>query len=228
MPARTCRGEAVATDASSDEQLVVRAVDGELDAFTTLMRRHNPRLYRMLRGVVRDDAEAEDACQEAWLRAYQNLGGLHDRSMFSSWLCRIALRCALARVQYSRALVSLDEVDRREPDHDDSGPEREFDNQRLAATIERAIDELPPSYRTIVVLRDVELMSTLEIAELLGVSMINVRVRLHRARASLRRRLVGELGNALAEVFHCDGERSLRLTGAVLAHVRAPALKAAG
>ena len=107
----------------------------------------------------------------------------------------------------------------------------ESQNQVDLLSIERCLrllEELDPAYVTLVECRFYAGMENAEIAELLGVSMINVRVRLHRARASLRRRLVGELGNALAEVFHCDGERSLRLTGAVLAHVRAPALKAAG
>lgn len=180
---RAC-GEAVA---GSDAELVARVGSGDAEAFALLMRRHARRLFRCVRLVVRDDAEAEDACQEAWLRAYRHLGDLQDPTMFGRWLVRIAMRRALARSQDARAVVSLDELDHA-PANDD-GLESRCDDRRLARRVAGAIDELLPSYRDVLVMRDVESMTTPEVAALLGVTQQNVRVRLHRARASLRRRL---------------------------------------
>ena len=174
--------------AGSDAELVARVGEGDAEAFTLLMRRHARRLFRCVRAVVRDDAEAEDACQEAWLRAYRHLADLQDGAMFGRWIARIAMRRALARTHDARAVVSLDELDHA-PANDD-GPESRCDDRRLARRVAGAIDELLPSYRDVLLLRDVESMTTPEVAALLGLTEQNVRVRLHRARASLRRRLL--------------------------------------
>ncbi|HWB75174.1 MAG TPA: sigma-70 family RNA polymerase sigma factor [Nannocystaceae bacterium] len=175
------------TLAGSDAELVTRIGAGDAEAFALLMRRHARRLFRCVRAVVRDDAEAEDACQEAWLRAYRHLRDLQDGAMFGRWLVRIAMRGALARSQETRGVVSLDELDQAPAN--DEGPESRCDDRRLARRVAGAIDQLLPSYRDVLVMRDVESMTTPEVAALLGVTQQNVRVRLHRARASLRRRL---------------------------------------
>lgn len=183
-PDRRSYGDALA---GNDAELAARVGDGDAEAFALLMRRHARRLFRCVRAMVRDDAEAEDVCQEAWLRAYRHLGDLQDGAMFGRWLVRIAMRRALARAQEARANVSLDELEQA-PANDD-GPESRCDDRRLARRIAGAIDELLPSYRDVLVMRDVESMTTPEVAAALGVTQQNVRVRLHRARASLRRRL---------------------------------------
>lgn len=169
-----------------------------------LMRRHNRRLFRVVRAIVKDDAEAEDACQEAWLRAYRHLADLHHRAAFSSWIDRIGMRYALERRQRARGIVSLEELEER-PAAGEVGLEGHFDGCQLARRIEHELDQLLPSYRAVVLLRGVEDMTTIETAEILGLTAQNVRVRLHRARACLRQRLahqpgrtavVGELGDA--------------------------------
>lgn len=209
------RLEAV-TDPPTDEQLVTRAVEGHVAAFTMLMRRYNCRLFRTVRGVLRDDAEAEDACQDAWLRAYVNLEQLERGAAFGAWLCSIGLRCALERVPHRRGFASLDELDRRALDRAEMEIEDQLETQRIALTAERAIDELMPSYRIVVLLRDVEHMTTAEVAAILGVSEENVRVRLHRARTRLREQLVEALGAEVEDVFRFDGERCDRTVGAVV------------
>jgi RNA polymerase sigma-70 factor, ECF subfamily len=209
----------VAADAPTDEQLVTRVVEGHVAAFTELMRRYNCRLFRTVRSVLRDDADAEDACQEAWLRAYLNLDGLQHGAAFPTWLCRIGLRCALERVPHRRGFASLDELDRRALDPNEAGPETYVETYRIALTAERAIDELMPSYRIVVLLRDVEHMTTAEVATILGVSEENVRVRLHRARTRLREQLVEALGAEVEDVFRFDGERCDRTVGAVVRRV---------
>jgi RNA polymerase sigma-70 factor (ECF subfamily) len=190
-----------------------------MPSFAELMRRCNRRLFRVVRGIVPSDAEAEDVCQDAWLRGYRYIARLDDGSKFSTWIVRIGRRCALARVG-SKSVVSLDALHLAATEVDDAQPEGRIDLQRLARRVERAIDNLAPSYRAVVLLRDVENMSTSEVAVVLQLSEQNVRVRLHRARARLRERIAHEYGESLAEVFRFDGERCARLAAAVLARVQ--------
>ena len=202
------------SDADTDETLVLRVLDDDVSAFAVLMRRYNRRLFRVVRAVVRDDAEAEDVCQEAWLRGYRHLEDLHDGAKFSTWLARIGWRFALARVEQLPGVVAFDEQELETVDDADGEAAELLDLQRLAGRLEDAIDRLPASYRAVVLLRDVEHMSTTEVAEVLDLTEENVRVRLHRARVSLRREL-----SEVEDVFRFDGERCVRLTRAVLARV---------
>jgi RNA polymerase sigma-70 factor (ECF subfamily) len=201
-------------DVDEDAALVERVLGGDVSAFAVLTRRYNRRLFRVVRAIVRDDAEAEDVCQEAWLRAYRHLDDLHSGSKFSTWLARIGYRFALARVEQHAGVVALDEHDVSFAETCEVDPEEQIDLHRVADRVERAIDELPPGYRAVILLRDVEHMSTNEVADVLELSEENVRVRLHRARANLRQQLV-DVGDA----FRFDGERCLRLTRAVLARI---------
>jgi RNA polymerase sigma-70 factor, ECF subfamily len=193
-------------ETSTDEELVLQLIEGHVPAFTWLMRRYNRRLFRVIRGVLREHAEAEDACQEAWFRAYTHLATLQRGASFGTWLCRIGLRCALERMPRARVRVSLDELDRLIIPPRADEPERWVEQRRLADEIEQAIDRLIPAQRTIVLLRDIEQLTTGEVAELLGLSEENVRVRLHRAHARLRE----DLGDAFA------GERCDRMVGVVV------------
>ncbi|HET6585581.1 MAG TPA: sigma-70 family RNA polymerase sigma factor [Nannocystaceae bacterium] len=213
------REPVVANDPTTDQQLVTRVVEGHVGAFTQLMRRYNCRLFRVVRAVLPDDAEAEDACQEAWMRAYAHLDRLQHAPAFSAWLCRIGLRCGLERMAHRRGFVSLDELDRLALAPDDEAIDDVVETQRLASAAERAIDELMPSHRVVVLLRDVEHMTTAEVAAILEVSEENVRVRLHRARARLRELLVATLGAEVRDVFRFDGERCDRMVGALVRRI---------
>jgi RNA polymerase sigma-70 factor (ECF subfamily) len=214
-----------ATD--TDEQLVTRVLEGDVPAFTFLMRRYNRRVFRIARSVLRDDAEAEDACQDAWECAFVNLERLHHRASFSRWLGRIALRCAFARTPGRSDLAALDDVDIPFLIGDDGEPERRLDERRLADSTAAAIDALSPSLRIVLVLRDVEQATTTETAAILGVSEANVRIRLHRARARLRELLAEAFGSDLDVVYGFDGERCDRLVGAVVRRVYSEARYAA-
>lgn len=200
----------------SDDEVVGRVLAGDVELFAVLMRRHNRRVFRAVRGIVKGDAEAEDVAQEAWIAAYRALSSFESRAAFSTWLTRIAIRRALTRVSRARPLRSLDELDHLAPEDEDPGPEWTAHRREMARVLEAAIDSLPPSYRVVIMLRDVEHMSTAEAAQALGVSEENLRVRLHRARGVLRERLVDELGLAAVEAFGFDGERCDRMVDAVL------------
>ncbi len=205
--------------AHDDADVVARVRSGEIDAFEVLMRAHNRRLFRIVRGLVADDAEAEDVCQEAWILAYTRLETLRDGQAFGKWLGRIGVRCALGRRKHVRDLDTLDRLDAMQATGEP--PERQMQRKQIAEVLEHAIDRLPPSLRTVILLRDVEQASTAETAEILGLTEQNVRVRLHRARAHLREDLTGELAVALEDVFRFERERCDRFVAAVMPKLRA-------
>src|SRR5690606_3461075 len=156
---------ATGCDDRPDAEIVAHVVQGNVAELAVLMRRYNRRLFRVVRAVVRDDAEAEDLCQEAWLRAYRSLAGLHNGSAFASWLAKIGLRCALERRALAQRIVSFDELDAHDDDTDAAELEDQLEHRDLARRVERALDELLPSHRAVVLLRDVEHMTTAEVAD---------------------------------------------------------------
>lgn len=200
-----------------DEEVIRRVIAGDLDCFSVLMRRYNRRVFRTVRGILRSDAEAEDAAQDAWLDAFRALESFEGRSSFGTWLTRIAIHRALARIRGRGHASAFEDLDRVEPAiDDDEGPESAAQRRELARALEIAIDSLPPSYRLVIMLRDVEHMSTAEAAEALGVAEENLRVRLHRSRAALRDRLIEEMGAAAIDAFRFDGGRCDRLVAVVM------------
>src|SRR5215467_14078914 len=182
-------------EAWSDEEVVSRVLAGESALYELLMRRHNQRLYRVARAILRDDAEAEDVMQDAYVRAYQNLGTFEGRAKFSTWLTRIAVHEALARCQKRSRFQSLDDSNSQYGDvmnaatSSDRSPEQKSYDQELSVVLEKAVLSLPDDYRMVFVLRDVEGMSTEETAQSLNLTQENVKVRLHRAHAKLRKEL---------------------------------------
>jgi RNA polymerase sigma-70 factor, ECF subfamily len=186
------------------------------------MRRHNQRLFRLARSVVRDDREAEDVVQEAYLRAFTHLDQFAGRARFATWLSRIALHEALARVRRGRRFAALPEEETLSdlPASPRSGPEDRAANRELAAALAAAVDALPESHRAVFVLREVEGLSTAETAEVLGLSQPNVKVRLHRARAALRADLERRLGGEIPRLWAFDGERCDRVVAGVVERLR--------
>jgi RNA polymerase sigma-70 factor (ECF subfamily) len=211
-----------------DGEVIARVLAGDVGLFEVLMRRYNQRLYRAARAIVRDEVEAEDVMQETYVRAYAALGQFEGRSQWSTWLVRIAVNEALARVRRRGRFVSREAVDVMEDqDMDDElrrgagrqGPEAVAAARELNVFVERAIDDLPDTYRAVFVLREVEEMSTAEVAGALDISEELVKVRLHRARAELRRLLDAQLGAATREVFDFHASRCDRIVAAVLARI---------
>jgi RNA polymerase sigma-70 factor (ECF subfamily) len=201
----------VLNNALSDEEVVARVLDGDLPSFEILMRRHNQRLYRIGRAILRNDAEAEDVMQDAYVRAYEHLSQFAGRAKFSTWLSRIAVNEALARKRRLRAHGELEpsnmtdehgyELKMEHISTSTPNPEQQAATSEMKGLLEAAIEDLPDDYRSVLVLRDVEEMDTNETATALDISEENVKVRLHRARALLRKKMFARVGAQRKEAF---------------------------
>jgi RNA polymerase sigma-70 factor, ECF subfamily len=212
--------------ALSDEEVVERVLAGDTAVFEILMRRYNQRLYRVARSVLRDDAEAEDVMQQAYVEAYAHLAQFAGRARFSTWLTRIAFHEALARWRRRRregdARFAADpEEEASMVTSTDPSPEHQALQGELRAQLESAIDALPPLYRSVFVLREVEGLSTAETAACLDVREDAVKTRLHRSRALLRDELYRRAGSAAASAFAFHLSRCDRIVAAVLARLPA-------
>jgi RNA polymerase sigma-70 factor (ECF subfamily) len=210
----------------TDEDIVRRVLTGEIEMFEILMRRYNRRLYRVARAIVRDDGEAEDVMQDAYVRAYANLGQFAGLAKFSTRLTRIAVNEALARVRMRKRLVyvppgddgngiSMNTYTSKTPD-----PEQNVIAKELASVLETAVDSLPEAYRSVFMLRQIEDMSTAETAECLDISEEAVKVRLFRAKALLREELYSRIGSASSDAFAFAGRRCDRIVAVVLDRIR--------
>ena len=214
-----------AVDDDSDTALRQRVVDGEQAAFALLMRRYNRRLYRVARSILRDDAEAEDALQDAYLQAYRALPGFRGDSSLATWLTRIVMNAALMRRRRSGRMAEVIELG-AEPvmaqhaaagDDDESGqPEQAAQRAQARGLIEAKIDGLPEVFRTVFILRAVEELSVDETGRLLGIPEATVRSRYFRARGMLREALARELDFALEDAFGFDGARCDRIVEGVM------------
>ncbi len=205
-----------------DEAIVRRVVAGETALFELLMRRNNPRVYRAIRSILRDEDEVEDAMQDAYVSAFRHLGSFEHGARFSTWLVRIALNEALGHLRRRRRLVPLDAATAEEPPMPpppEPTPEDEGARHELARLLEREIDALPELYRTAVVLRDVQGMSTAEAAEALGADEDAVKTRLHRARVMLRERLAARAVEGLSAAFPFHAPRCDRVVAGVMARI---------
>lgn len=206
----------------SDEEVVRRVRAGETALFEILMRRYNQRLYRVARAIVRDDGEAEDVMQQAYVDAYLHLDQFAERAKFSTWLTRIAVYEALSRARrrngVSERTEALSESDGETmtslksvaPD-----PEHQAFASELHRLLESAIAALPQAYRVVFVLREVEGLTTAETAECLELNEETVKTRLHRARASLREELAERVGTAAPEAFQFHLSRCDRVVAGV-------------
>ena len=203
-------------EAWTDEQVVERVLAGETALYEVIMRRYNQRLYRVVRAILRDDAETEDVMQDAYVRAYQHLIQFAGRASFSTWLTRIAVHEALARVRKQSRIQQLDDPDfDGEPamNHVDASPDPEqtTSEAELRQLLEEAVLALPEQYRVVVMLRDVEELSTSETAAALDITEENVKVRLHRGRALMRSDLFERVGKTAKETFSFMGVRCDRV-----------------
>ena len=209
----------------SDADLAGRGARGDAAAFRLIVERNNGRLYRVARGVLRNDAEAEDVVQEAYVRAFGKLASFRGNSSLSTWLTRIALNEALQRLRRRRpATADLDAVDREQQGAEviwfpgapsETDPEGAASRHEVARVLERAIDKLPDPFRMVFLMRAVEEMSVEETATVLAIPEATVKTRLHRARRLLRRSLHGEIGSVLSDAFPFAGRRCQRTTESV-------------
>ena len=213
-------------DALQDADLVRMAIQRNEGAFRIIMQRHNRRLYRCARSIVRDDNEAEDIVQEAYVNAFSNLASFRGDSGLATWLTRITLNEALARVRRRRPTVELAALDTVERDKAqvipfpltamNTDPERTAAQREIRRLLERAIDDLPEPFRVVFVMREIEDMSVEEAAGFLGLRQATVKTRLYRARRLLRKALDAQLATALTDAFPFGGMRCARMTDAIL------------
>jgi RNA polymerase sigma-70 factor (ECF subfamily) len=208
----------------SDEEVIRRVLEGDTPAYELLVRRYNQRVYRIVRSILHDDVESEDVMQEAYVRAYQHLAEFEGRSTFSTWLGRIAIHEAIARSQRSRRFEPIES-----PTESTGGvviqdrgmsPEQKAAISEAHSLLERAILALPVQYRTALVLRDVDEMTTSEAAATLDISEEALKVRLHRARAMLRKQLYAISGATSTTAFQFHASRCDRVARGVFERIR--------
>lgn len=208
----------------SDETIIQRVLQGETALFELIMRRHNQRLYRLTRAMLRDSHDAEDALQEAYVRAFRNLGQFEGRSRLSTWLMHIAMNECRARLRRRRResarKVHMSRADFT-ADPDAPRPEGRVASAELGELIASAVDALPRQVRAVFVLREVEGMDTTDTAECLGLTPANVKIRLHRARRQLQQSLEASLGVEARQLYAFDGKRCDRIIMNVLARIAA-------
>jgi RNA polymerase sigma-70 factor (ECF subfamily) len=225
---------AIPSPEAPEGELVARAAAGDGSAFEVLMRRHNQLLFRTARSILLDDAEAEDALQDAYLRAWRALGSFRAESRLSTWLVRIVTNEALGRLRRASAPTIPLEAAMTSPDPGtqaaltdaaDHGPEQTAVRAQVRTMMEARIDLLPDVYRTVFVLRGVQEMSVGEVAQALDVPEATVRTRFFRARNLLRQSLASEMDSALGEAFAFDGARCDRLVAEVLRRAAAEGLR---
>ena len=211
-----------------DEELARRVAKGDAAAFEALMRRHNRTMFRTARAILRDDAEAEDALQEAYLQAFRTIGGFRGDAKFSTWMARVVANEALARLrkQVRRAAivplqggVEVDEINPTTEPSMDQGPENAARRAEMRRLLEKRIDALPGAYRPVFMLRAVEEYSVEETAAILQIPEATVRSRFHRARSLLREGLASEVDLAYEEVFGFAGERCDRIVATVMQRI---------
>lgn len=219
------------TNDAADADLVARIVGRDRGAFQELMRQHNTALFRAARSILRDDADAEDVLQEAYIAAYRHLAEFRGDSKLATWLTRIVINQALARLRSRRrdnVVVSMDDSEHSVADpveqamNEGQGESAETGAMReeMRRLLERKIDELPLAFRTTFILREVEEMTIEEVAECLVIPTATVRTRVFRARALLRASLAEEMDVATGDVFRFAGARCDRIVAAVLERLR--------
>jgi RNA polymerase sigma-70 factor (ECF subfamily) len=210
-------------DLLPDEEVVARVLRGERALFELLMRRHNPLVYRTIRGILRDDSEVEDVMQETYVSAYSHLASFRATARVSTWLARIAINAALQRLRKRGETVEL-RSDLEGPslvpvsgDAPFETPETHAMAHEASRALQNALEQLTPPYRVVFVLREVEGLSTAEVAAALEISEDNVKQRLHRAKGYIREALYAQVGEHAREVFAFHATRCDRVVGAVMA-----------
>jgi RNA polymerase sigma-70 factor (ECF subfamily) len=219
----TCRE---LSQALSDLEVVRRVQAGETALFEILMRRYNQRLYRVARVILKDDGEAEDVMQQAYVNAYVHLDQFAGRASFATWLTKIAVYEALARSRRhggAELLTVSESGEDTMPQIQESAPDPEHQAfaSELRGLLESAVDSLPEHHRVVFTLRQIEGLSTAETAECLGISEESVKTRLHRAHAQLRNELFARTGAATSGAFQFHLSRCNRVVAGVLERIAA-------
>jgi RNA polymerase sigma-70 factor (ECF subfamily) len=216
----------IATEELTDEAVVDRVRRGEVALYEILVRRHNQRLYRTIRAILRDDRDVEDVMQQAYVDAYTHLDQFRGTAKFSTWLTRIAVNRAIRNGRGSRRQLTVvppaadaELAIARTPARD-LDPEQAMYGHELKIVLESLIEELPESFRVVFVMREVEGLSTAETAECLEINEDTVKTRLHRAKRLLKDRLDRQLGPASSGVYAFHLSRCDRVVAGVMAAIQ--------
>jgi RNA polymerase sigma factor (sigma-70 family) len=206
--------------ALDDMEIARRVSAGDRAAFNLLMRRNNRRLYRLARATLRDDGEAEEALQEAYLAAYRGIARFRGESTLATWLSRMVLNECLARLRKSARrdrvipMATDEEIEFIHADEHDL-PDQVLVRAEMRELIERKLDELPEDFRLVFMLRSVQELSVEETADSLGIATVTVRTRHYRARCLLREALARDIDVASPDLFSFGGARCDRIVAAV-------------
>lgn len=212
----------------ADPELASMAAAGDEASFEGIMRRHNQLLFRTARGILKSDADAEDALQEAYLSAWRALGTFRAEAKLSTWLVRIVINEALGRLRRPSAqVIPLDidlegselQAERWMEDDPSQDPERAAQRAEMRRLMEERIDKLPDVFRTVFILRAVEELSVEEVSQALQIPPATVRTRLFRARSLLRDSLSRDVDMAIGDAFAFAGVRCDRIVASVLARI---------
>ena len=219
------RAHQIAPAGTADAELVARARARDEVAVRIIMQSNNRRLYRLARGILRNDGEAEDVVQETYVRAFTHLESFRGDSSLATWLARIAMNEALGRLRRQRPNVEWTtlppgvleaQVIRFPRSVTSEDPEKSMAQREIQHVVEHAIDELPEAFRLIFITRVIEGMNVEETADILGLKPETVKTRLHRARNMLRDNVERKIGPVVMDAFPFAGKRCERLTEAVL------------
>lgn len=217
---------AYAAGKDNDQELASRMARGDARALEQVMRVYNRRLFRTARAILRDDAAAEDALQEAYLRAYRSIGTFRGEAKLSTWLVRIVANEALMRRRKDERRAQIVPIHGGEEqmatvENEAEGPQRSAERSEMRRILESRIDALPDGFRAVFVLRALEELSVEETAAALDIPEATVRTRFFRARSQLRESLSREIDHAFDDAFGFAGERCDRTVAKVLARIRA-------
>ncbi len=216
--------EAAASDRWSDLQVIERVKAGETGLYGIIMRRYNQRIYRVARAILRDDDEAEDVMQDTYVRAYQHLDQFAGVAPFVAWLTRIAVHEALRRLRLRKRYEPLEESEQDEkgfmtPVETSPDPEHRASMAELSRLLEEAVLDLPDRYRAVVMMRDIEQLTTAETAAALDLTEQNVKVRLHRGHAMMQGWLFARIGESCKSAFPFMALRCDRVVAGVFARL---------
>lgn len=205
----------------TETDLITRIIAGEKELYEILIRRNNQKLFRVIRSYITDQSEVEDIMQNTYVKAYTKLYQFKHNAAFSTWLIRIGINEALARLKEKGKLISLND-DRKDaaqkiftlPDHGQLNPQEKMIQKETKQLLENAIDQLDLKYRTVYILKEVEEMSIKEVAESLNISEANVKVRSHRAKKMLKEIIYNS--SVSKSVFEFGNSKCDRLTERVM------------
>ncbi|HWK87490.1 MAG TPA: RNA polymerase sigma factor [Xanthobacteraceae bacterium] len=219
-------------EAALDErELAQRSLARDDQAFRIIMSRYNRRLYRIARGIVRNDSDAEDVVQEAYVKAFMHLADFRGEASLATWLSRITINEALGRLRRKRTRKEVAQIDDQRTQAEiipfpqmttQEDPEKTMAQRQILQLVEQATDNLPENFRLVFITRVIEGMNVEETAEILGIPPETVKTRLHRARKLVREQLDKQIGPVLMDAFPFAGKRCERVTEAVLRRLGFP------